>query len=197
MNTAKARERLIEAKVNEPTRTDVTFSLIRKNATMMVPGVGNTMAFIVVVGEGPGAEEDRTGLPFVGPAGELLTRLLVGATIDRTRCWITNLMKYRCTNSNGEDRPPYRPESVAAKRYLAAEIDIINPRLVVLCGRTALEAVRPGRPMREMANTMFSTTTRPDRIYLVTYHPAACLRDESLLEQTQASFRLIPDRIAL
>jgi DNA polymerase len=192
----RAREQAIEDRVTRPTREDPAFGAIRQRATMLVPGVGNLMAPIVICGEGPGQDEDRTGLPFVGPAGQYLTQLLVGSTVDRTRCWVTNLLKYRATDSTGRDRRPFRPEGVAAKLYLQRELDIIHPQLVVLCGSSVLRAIRPGDSIAGAAGKPFQSSNRPGRIYLPVYHPAACLRDDRLLKQTKADFRLIPELVA-
>jgi uracil-DNA glycosylase len=192
----KIREGAIESRVIRPTRHDSSFAAIRTKATMLVPGVGNIMAPIVICGEGPGQEEDRCGLPFVGPAGQLLTQLLVDAQVDRTRCWVTNMLKYRATDSNGADRRPYGPESVAAKLYLSRELDIIQPRLVVVCGSTVFRAIRPGESITKEAGRPFGSRSWPGRIYLPVIHPAACLRDDQLLERTRADFRLIPELVA-
>lgn len=195
MNSAiRERERLMDLQVIGPTRAHSAFDRIRAQATMLVPGVGNWMAQIAIVGEGPGAVEDRTGLPFVGPAGELLTRLLVSAHTNRTTCWVTNLMKYRCTNSQGTDRRPYRTENVAARPFLAQELNIINPRVVVLCGATAINAVLPSLTSVSRAiGEPFESPRRPGRTYLPVRHPAAVLRSED--ESTDAiweHFALIP-----
>jgi DNA polymerase len=194
-NLIRTRENLIENRVIRPTREDPAFANIRAAATMLVPGVGNLTTPIVICGEGPGQDEDRCGLPFVGPAGQLLTQLLVSATVDRTRCWITNLLKYRATNSCGVDRRPFGRESVAAKLYLRRELDIIRPRLVVLCGSSVFRAIRPGESITKEAGKPFRSPNSPGRIYLPVLHPAACLRDDRLLEQTQAAFRLIPELV--
>jgi uracil-DNA glycosylase len=156
---------------------------------MLVPGRGDLWARVVVAGEGPGATEDRTGEPFVGPAGQLLTGFLAEAGLLREDCWITNVVKYRCTDSRGNDRRPSFEEARAGARYLKRELEIIHPLLVILCGRVPYQAVRPGASIVQDRGRSF-TTTVPNRIYLPVLHPSACLQGPSeWMAATRQDFR--------
>lgn len=104
--------------------------LLRKNA---VPGEGNIYSPIMFVGEGPGEEEDNQGRPFVGKAGQLLTKILESVNIKREEVYITNVVKCRPPNN----RVPNSMEIQTCSHYLIAQIQLINPRMIVPLGSTA------------------------------------------------------------
>ncbi|MGB9614740.1 MAG: uracil-DNA glycosylase [Fervidobacterium sp.] len=104
--------------------------LVRKN---VVPGEGNIYSPIMFVGEGPGEEEDNQGRPFVGKAGQLLTKILESVNIKREEVYITNVVKCRPPNN----RVPTNLEIQACSHYLIAQIEVINPRMIVPLGSTA------------------------------------------------------------
>src|SRR5215204_4812282 len=113
-------------------------------ATQTVFGTGPADARVVFVGEVPGDVEDRKGLPFVGPAGKLLDRALVEAGIDRDQAYVTNAVKHFRFTQSGKRRLHQTPgpEHVAAcKPWLAAELELIDPELVVCLGATAAKAL--------------------------------------------------------
>lgn len=105
--------------------------LLRKNT---VPGEGNLYSPILFVGEGPGEEEDNQGRPFVGKAGQLLTKILESVNIAREDVYIANMVKCRPPNN----RVPTSLEIQACSQYLLAQIEVINPRMIVPLGSTAL-----------------------------------------------------------
>lgn len=104
--------------------------LLRTNA---VPGEGNIYSPIMFVGEGPGEEEDNQGRPFVGKAGQLLTKILESVNIKREDVYITNVVKCRPPNN----RVPTAMEIQACSHYLIAQIQLINPRMIIPLGSTA------------------------------------------------------------
>lgn len=194
MSTSVAQQRLraMDRRVISLVREDPRFDTIRLQAKMLVPGVGNILSKIVVVGEAPGEEEDRTGLPFVGPAGVFLSELLEIAGLSREAVWITNLIKYRPVDSLGRNRRPYSKERAAGRYYLRRELDVIKPELVVLCGRSVLSVVRQGVSVLEAHGVPFQMQT-PGRTYYPVIHPSACLQgDPEWAEWTREDFRKIP-----
>lgn len=180
-----AKQKKMHQKVIEPWHANDGFVRLRRESTQLVPGTGNLNALIMIVGEAPGEEEDREGKPFVGPAGQLLTEMLVAAHIDRTQCWITNLVKFRPVSKDGYNRQPTFNERKLAQRYLAREMQIIGARVVVLCGRIAYNAIKPGSITQARGHAFTMAGTKGRRIYLPIFHPAACLRDP----ETEAATR--------
>jgi len=149
-----------------------------RNATQTVFGAGPSDAAVVLVGEQPGDEEDRTGQPFVGPAGRLLDRALADAGIARDRCWVTNAVKHFKWTPRGKRRIHERPngrEVAACRPWLVSELGSLEPRVLVCLGATATASVfgPSARVMRDRG------TLRPSPFAaqtLVTVHPSAILR---------------------
>ena len=113
-------------------------------ATQTVFGAGPGAARIVLVGEQPGNEEDRQGLPFVGPAGRILDKALEEAGIDRTKVYLTNVVKHFKFEERGKRRIHKKPsasEVTACEPWLEAEIALVKPRIVVCLGATAAQAL--------------------------------------------------------
>jgi uracil-DNA glycosylase family 4 len=144
--------------------------------TQVVFGVGDPEADLMFVGEGPGRDEDLAGEPFVGRSGKLLDRLMAEELgIDRSRCYIANVVKCRPPNN----RDP-RPDEIAACRpYLESQLALIEPRVVVTLGNFAtkllLDTTEGIRRVRGQAYPYGTGPSGPS--YLVpTYHPAAALR---------------------
>jgi DNA polymerase len=146
-----------------------------ETATNMVPGEGSGDAEVMLVGEAPGASEDKQGRPFVGRAGKLLDELLAEAGIDREAAYITNVVKARPPGN----RDPRADEVAHHMPWLERELALVRPRLVVPLGRHALRhfarAVKisavHGRPLHEGGHDLFPL-----------YHPAAALRATALRE---------------
>ena len=110
---------------------------LKKNATNLVFGDGNIEAKIMIVGEGPGANEDAEGKPFVGRAGKLLDKMLAAIQLDRTRVYISNVVNYRPPGN----RRPTEDEIDRYLPYLKNHIEIINPKILLLLGSTALNTL--------------------------------------------------------
>lgn len=145
-----------------------------RTATHAVPGEGNAGARIVLVGEGPGREEDRTGRPFVGRAGRLLDELLASIGLRRSDLYITNVIKHRAAvaAAPGRDRAPAAAELSACAPWLVAQIDLIRPRIVVTLGRIPLAAFLPGA---RIADVHGQPQQCGDLTILPLYHPAYAL----------------------
>jgi len=142
-----------------------------KTRTNVVFGVGSRTADILFVGEGPGEQEDLKGEPFVGPAGKLLDDMLSIIDLDRSICYIGNIVKCRPPRN----RDPQEEEQEACIGYLQKQIQLIQPKIIVCLGRiAALKLIRPDyRITREHGQWM-----EKDGIWMTaTYHPSALLRD--------------------
>ena len=110
---------------------------LKKSATNLVFGDGNNNAKIMIIGEGPGAQEDKAGIPFVGRAGKLLDKMLDAIKLDRSKVYISNVVNFRPP----ENRRPTEEEIKRYLPYLKSHIEIINPKILVLLGSTALNTI--------------------------------------------------------
>jgi uracil-DNA glycosylase family 4 len=144
-----------------------------KNRTNAVPGEGSGKARIVLVGEAPGREEDIQGRPFVGRAGRLLDTVLSKAELKRNECFITNVVKCRPPANS----KPLKREMKACYPYLKRQIVIIDPEVIVCLGNIAADDFFTQKDMPQRG----FLTTHEDRTYLLTIHPAACLRNPEYL----------------
>jgi uracil-DNA glycosylase len=140
-----------------------------------VPGEGSRGASVLFVGEGPGAEEDRQGRPFVGPAGMLLDKMLRSIGLARADVFIANILKCRPPGN----RVPAEPEAKACLPFLRRQLKLINPRVIVCLGTTAAKYVID--PEARVTRDRGKWVERNGFAMLATYHPAALLRDETLL----------------
>jgi len=116
---------------------ECTHCNLYKTRTNVVFGEGNVAADLMFVGEGPGAEEDRQGRPFVGRAGQLLTKMINAMNLDRKDVYIANIVKCRPPGN----RNPFKEEIAECIQYLYAQIDIINPKVIVCLGSVAAQAL--------------------------------------------------------
>ena len=163
-----------------------------RHATQTVFGEGPARAEVVFVGEQPGDQEDVAGRPFVGPAGQLFNRALEEAGIDRAHAYVTNAVKHFKWEPQGKRRLHKRPgarEIGACRPWLAAELNAIRPRVLVLLGGTAAQSVLGSqiRVLRDRGKVMPSEFCEET---LVTIHPSALLRapDEAAREKNYGDF---------
>lgn len=155
----------------------------------VVFGSGDPRAELMFVGEGPGAEEDRQGLPFVGPAGELLTKIIQAIGLERGQVYIANVVKCRPPGN----RDPMPDEAAACRRFLDGQIALIQPKVLVALGRVAAQTLLgTDLPLGKMRGQWFSVQGRPVR---VTYHPAALLRTPAWKRPTWEDMQLVRDRL--
>jgi len=156
--------------------------------TNYVFGSGNPYAKVMFVGEAPGADEDREGLPFVGRAGKLLTQLLKEIGLDREKdVYIANVLKCRPPGN----RDPLPTEIRACSPYLVKQIKIIKPKLLVALGRFAAYFLsgRDKVPLSKLRGKLHESVFGPR--LLVTYHPAAILRNPGRMHEIKSDFRMI------
>jgi uracil-DNA glycosylase family 4 len=150
-----------------------------ETCTSFVPGEGAADARIVIVGEAPGANEDRTGRPFVGHAGKLLDGLLAEAGLTRDDVFITNVLKARPPGN----RDPRRDEVEHHRPWLDAQLAAIEPALVVPLGRHALGRFVPEAKIAEVHGTRID---HDGRAYFPLYHPAVALYSRRRLPELEA-----------
>mgnify|MGYP000293352871 CR=1 FL=1 len=164
---------------------------LHKNRTVAVPGEGPVPCDIMLVGEGPGAAEDRTGRPFVGKAGQLLRALLRDhARLDPEAVYITNIVKCRSSAVQGGkqvDVPP-PPQSVqACDHWLRKQIAIVRPKAIIVAGAVACQHLL-GMRISEVQGMLVESRDRTIR-FLPVYHPAAALRDPQKMQSLVSSMR--------
>lgn len=146
--------------------------------THLVFGDGNPHAKLLLVGEGPGQQEDLSGIPFVGPAGQLLDQMLEIIDLDRSKYYITNIVKCRPPHN----RDPLAQEQDACIGYLRAQTKLIRPKLIVCLGRIA--AMRLIRPDYRITREHGQWVQKGQFWMTAIYHPSALLRDESKRPET-------------
>jgi len=145
---------------------------LRKNATQVVPGDGYPEADVMFIGEGPGANEDKEGIPFCGAAGRFLDQLLESIGVNRGDVYITNMVKCRPPGN----RDPQEDEMTACRPWLDKQIELINPKVFVLLGRFAMGKFFPNLKISKVHGKSFR---KGGKLYFIMYHPAVALYNES------------------
>lgn len=155
----------------------------------VVFGDGDANADLMFVGEGPGYNEDRQGLPFVGRAGQLLNRVIRAIDLRREDVYITNVVKCRPPNN----RDPQPDETAACRSFLDRQVELIAPRVVVALGRVAAQQLLQTRDsLGRLRGRWHEVAGVPVR---VTYHPAFLLRDPSFKRAAWEDMQLVRDRL--
>ncbi len=158
---------------------------LRQGCRQVVMGEGNTERKIMFVGEGPGADEDKQGRPFVGRAGRLLDKIFSAVNISREEIYISNIIKCRPP----ENRTPTRDEMEACSPILSAEINLIEPKVIVPLGSTPLKfLVDDSLSITESRGNWFN---KGDLYFLPTFHPAYLLRNSNMKKHVWQDFKLI------
>lgn len=160
----------LEAEVSACTRCE-----LHQGRTQTVFGVGNRQADLLVIGEAPGAEEDRQGEPFVGRAGQLLTAMLKAIQLQRQDVYIANILKCRPPNN----RDPKPEEAAECSRYLKRQIELIQPALILAVGRIAAQRLLQTDMSLAKLRGRLHRYPLTDTPLIVTYHPAYLLRTPS------------------
>lgn len=158
----------------------------RKN---VVFGEGNTKSKIMFIGEGPGADEDKTGRPFVGKAGQLLTKILKCIDVEREDIYIANIVKCRPP----QNRVPAEDEAVSCLPYLRKQVAIIRPKIIVCLGATAAKYII-SRDIR-ITKDRGKWIEKGSFLFFATYHPSALLRDPSKKKDAWDDFKEIKEKL--
>lgn len=156
---------------------------LARSRRQTVFGVGNPDAEVMFIGEAPGADEDARGEPFVGRAGQLLTRIIETMGLSRAGVYIANVLKCRpdTPGAAAGNRPPTLAEMQTCLPYLAEQIEIVQPKVLVALGATAVEGLLGTRgPMRDLRGRWHSYHETP---LMITYHPSYLLRNQTPSEK--------------
>jgi uracil-DNA glycosylase len=154
---------------------------LHETGTQTVFGEGSSKAEVVFVGEQPGDQEDLQGKPFVGPAGKLLDKALEDAGIDRSRVYVTNVVKHFKWQARGKRRIHQKPnwsEIAACRPWLEAELDVVEPRVLVCLGATAAQALL-GRDFRVSRQRGVPVESDLAENVIATVHPSSILRADA------------------
>jgi len=166
---------------------------LKKNATNIVFGDGNINANIMIVGEGPGAQEDIIGKPFIGRAGKLLDKMLESINLDRKKVYISNIVNYRPP----ENRRPTDLEISRYLPYIQKHIEIINPKILFLLGSTALNTLIGDEKVISVARGKWIQkeigTIKP--WIIVSFHPAFLMRQPQQKKLAWIDLKMIRDKI--
>ena len=165
---------------------------LKKSATNIVFADGNPKAKIMLIGEGPGSNEDQEGLPFVGRAGALLDKMLASIDLNRKNVYITNVVNYRPP----ENRRPTEEEITKYLPYLKKHIEIINPKILVLLGSTALNALVGNEVVISKARGQWIEKQFGEckTSVIVTFHPAFLMRQPAQKKMTWIDLKMIRDK---
>ena len=191
--TATERRQALKAVYREA--RDCTRCALHQTRTQVVFGNGNANAALMFVGEAPGANEDRMGLPFVGAAGKLLDQLLGAIGMSRQDVWVCNVLKCRPP----DNRDPHPNEIEACRDYLDRQIELIEPIVICTLGNFSTKLLRAdttGISRLHGQEEVRVVGSRAVRLYPL-YHPAAALYTPSTLEALRADFHRIPELLAL
>lgn len=158
---------------------------LAEQATQLVMGDGNPDADIVFIGEAPGKNEDLQGKPFVGAAGKFLNDMLATIGLERGDVYITNIVKYRPPNN----RDPLPEEKQAFLPFLAEQLNIIKPKLIVTLGRHSMDVLLPGLKISQVHG---QPKRYQGQVYLPLFHPAAALYNGAMRQTLIDDFAHIP-----
>ena len=154
-----------------------------------VPGQGDEHAPLMLIGEGPGQVEDEEGLAFVGPAGQLLTRMLAAISLPRDRVYICNIVKCRPPNN----RVPEPAEAEACRLHLRNQFALVRPKVIVLLGSTAAKSILG--PEIRITRDRGRWYERKGVWFMPTYHPSALLRDPAKKREAWEDMQSLRDRL--
>jgi uracil-DNA glycosylase len=182
LQSAREKEELLTA-VRERARVCTKCAHLASSRTQTVFGVGNPDADLMFIGEAPGVDEDRQGEPFVGRAGQLLTKIIKAMNFAREDVYIANILKCRPDTPSGSygNRAPTPTEMQTCRPYLVEQIEIIQPSVLVALGAVAVEGLLGVRgAMRELRGRWHTYSGIP---LMITYHPAYLLRNQAPSEK--------------
>ena len=165
---------------------------LKRSATNIVFADGNPKSKIMIIGEGPGSNEDQEGLPFVGRAGALLDKMLASIDLDRKKVYITNVVNYRPP----ENRNPTEKEIKRYLPYLTKHIEIIDPKIIILLGSTAMNTLVGSEEViskvrGKWINKQFGKCYTS---LIVTYHPAFLMRQPTQKKMAWVDLKMIREK---
>ena len=163
------------------------------HATQLVFSDGTSESQLMIVGEGPGQKEDELGKPFVGDAGMLLNKMLMAINIDRNKVYITNVVNYRPPNN----RKPEPAEITRYSNYLREHITIIDPKILILMGSSAMEALFGSKIRISKERGAWKEVIVNQKTYLtmITFHPAYLLRQPDQKKYSWSDLKEIRKKI--
>ena len=166
---------------------------LKKNSSQIVFSDGNIESSVMIVGEGPGQKEDEVGKPFVGDAGALLNKMLKAIKIDRKNIYITNVVNFRPPNN----RKPEPAEITRYSNYLREHILIINPKILILMGSTAMESLFGTKIKISKERGTWKEVIINNKTYstMITFHPAYLLRQADQKKYSWADLKEIRKKI--
>ena len=166
---------------------------LKKSATNLVFSDGNPSSKIMLIGEGPGANEDKEGLPFVGRAGQLLDKMLLSIKLDRKSVYITNVVNYRPP----ENRKPTDIEIARYLPFLTKHIEIINPKILILLGSTALNTIIGNEEVisRARGKWIQKEIGKIKPWIIASFHPAFLMRQPEQKKMAWIDLKMVRDKI--
>ena len=166
---------------------------LKNHATQLVFSDGTSESQLMIVGEGPGQKEDELGKPFVGDAGMLLNKMLMAINIDRNKAYITNVVNYRPPNN----RKPEPAEITRYSNYLREHISIIDPKILILMGSSAMEALFGSKIRISKERGAWKEVIVNQKTYLtmITFHPAYLLRQPDQKKYSWSDLKEIRKKI--
>ena len=168
---------------------------LKKSSTNLVFSDGSINANVMIIGEGPGTQEDQVGIPFIGRAGKLLDKMLDSIQLNRKKVYITNVVNYRPP----ENRRPSELEIARYLPYLASHIEIINPKIILLLGSTALNSIIGNDEVISEArgkwNKMKIGSANP--WVISSFHPAFLMRQPQQKKMSWVDLKMIRDKIKI
>ena len=166
---------------------------LKNHATQLVFSDGASESQLMIVGEGPGQKEDELGKPFVGDAGMLLNKMLMAINIDRNKVYITNVVNYRPPNN----RKPEPAEITRYSNYLREHISIIDPKILILMGSSAMEALFGSKIRISKERGAWKEVIVNQKTYLtmITFHPAYLLRQPDQKKYSWSDLKEIRKKI--
>ncbi len=163
-----------------------TLCELAQGRTHAVPGEGNPQAEIMFIGEGPGANEDKQGIPFCGASGKFLDELLKSINLNRSDVFITNVVKCRPP----ENRDPLPQEiDICTKHYLFNQIEVINPKIICFLGRYSMGLFMKDMKISQVHGKAFRR--KDGRYYIAFYHPAVALYNGSMRQVLLNDFKVL------
>ena len=174
--------------------TNIKNCELKKNSTNIVFSDGNPNSKIMIIGEGPGANEDIEGVPFIGKTGELLDKMLLSINLERENVYITNVVNYRPP----ENRSPTKEEIARYLPYLTRHIEIIDPKILILLGSSALNAVIGSeQKISEIRGKWINKKIgKCNTSVIVSFHPAFLMRQPDQKAMSWIDLKMIRKKIS-